>query len=456
MPARAGRVEHLAHRLGVPPINIGHRQRHELSGNSIEDWPQVSGSPNCLSDGFVPRRRRGYQRRKGNQRQQLHARGMPGVAVDRSPRMPGQRRAGQDQPAGAQPRTVITSRRRGRSRRAHCRPSAAPNTRSAHHSGDHRPGRQHRRRRPGPGCPRSGSGVVAGVDGARPPRHQGQQRQQRQPAGQAGAIQRVGRKGQRDGARRSRGHHPALLPAVDGHRGRAESRSLVRATQPGLMLSGTTRTRDAVRMPVRAPRGGPGPMPRWRPAYGCGRGRFGCERSGQLRAVDDELRPGTDQQLLLTGRQRDRLPVAGWAVTGAPSSSAPTVVWIEVCTNRPAIAMTGPCAQSTLIVAARLRAASAGAIGLPSAPSTAISASPGGLSWSKPSAVRSITSSQSSRLTVTVSVTRDFSGRLWLRTVHSRTCGPSPRSTATMVGCAGTDDRWAPAVARSPRLAGAR
>src|SRR5271156_279716 len=137
------------------------------------------------------------------------------------------------------------------------------------------------------------------------------------------------------------------------------------------------------------------------------------------------------------------------AVTGAPSSNAPTVEWIAVCTNRPAIAMTGPSAQSTVISRARLRAASAAAIGLPSAPSAAISASPGGFSWSKPSAVRSMTSSQSSRLTVTVSVTRDFSGRFCGPDVlNVRTCGPSPRSTATMVGCAGTDDRLG--VSRSP------
>ena len=114
------------------------------------------------------------------------------------------------------------------------------------------------------------------------------------------------------------------------------------------------------------------------------------------------------------------------AVTGAPSSSAPTVVWIEVCTNRPAIAMTGPWSQSTVISRARLRAASAGAIGLPSAPSAAISASPGGLSWSKPSALRSMTSSQSSRLTVTVSVTRGFSGRV-LRPGRASMRGPAGR-----------------------------
>ena len=80
---------------------------------------------------------------------------------------------------------------------------------------------------------------------------------------------------------------------------------------------------------------------------------------------------------------------------------------------------------------------------LPSVPSTAISASPGGLSWSKPSALRSMTSSQSSRLIVTVSVTRGFSDRVCGAGMSSnvRTCGPSPRSTATIVGCAGTVDR---------------
>ena len=69
------------------------------------------------------------------------------------------------------------------------------------------------------------------------------------------------------------------------------------------------------------------------------------------------------------------------------------------------------------------------------------SASPGGLSWSKPRAVRSMTLSKSSRLITTVSVNRG-----WSDTVCSpasglesrrRTWGPSPRSTAIIVGRVG-------------------
>ena len=95
----------------------------------------------------------------------------------------------------------------------------------------------------------------------------------------------------------------------------------------------------------------------------------------------------------------------GRAGIGSLSSRAPTVVEIDVCTNRPDSAMIGPWPQAISIGRVRLLAASAGAIGFPSAPSTATSASPGGFSWSKPIAVRSITSSQSSRLIRIVSVT---------------------------------------------------
>ena len=134
--------------------------------------------------------------------------------------------------------------------------------------------------------------------------------------------------------------------------------------------------------------------------------------------------------------------LAGPAGIGSPSSSAPTVVAIDVCTNRPATAMIGPRPHGSATARSRLRAASAAPIGWPCPSSTAISARPGGLSWSKPSAVRSMTSSHSRMDTLTVSVTRGRRATVCAPPSldSRRTCGPSPRSTATNVGCAGSID----------------
>ncbi len=104
--------------------------------------------------------------------------------------------------------------------------------------------------------------------------------------------------------------------------------------------------------------------------------------------------------------------------------------------------MIGPRPHGSATARSRLRAASAAAIGWPCRPSAEISARPGGLSWSKPSAVRSITSSQSRMDTLTVSVTRGRRATVCAppSPERGRTCGPSPRSMATNLGCAGSID----------------
>ncbi|KXW75023.1 hypothetical protein JL15_24715, partial [Mycolicibacterium phlei DSM 43071] len=129
----------------------------------------------------------------------------------------------------------------------------------------------------------------------------------------------------------------------------------------------------------------------------------------------------------------------GRAGTGSPSSSAPTVVVSDVWMNSPAIPMTGPRPHGRSIRRSRLRSASAAAIGCPARSSATTSARPGGLSWSNPSDVRSMTSCQARIDTVMVSVTRGLrsndcgppSGAM------RRVCGPSPRSTVTIAGWAG-------------------
>ena len=148
--------------------------------------------------------------------------------------------------------------------------------------------------------------------------------------------------------------------------------------------------------------------------------------------------PGLISNSWVPGRSAIGAGSQARAATGLPSRSAPTVVDTDVCTNRPETAMTGPRPHGNSMARVLLARASAAAIGAPSAPSTVISASPGGLSWSKPSAVRSITSSQSSRLIRRVSVTRGCSDTVCTAASGAelirRTCGPSPRSTATRLG----------------------
>ena len=145
----------------------------------------------------------------------------------------------------------------------------------------------------------------------------------------------------------------------------------------------------------RRPRGGRGSMSPVSTGVVAALGNCAAKRPDELHAVDDERGAGADQQLLLARGQRDRVRPARLGRDGSPSSSAPTVVSIEVCTNWPATAMIGPRPHGSVTARCLLRAASAAAIGRPCASSAVTSARAGGLSWSKPSAVRSMTSSQS-------------------------------------------------------------
>ena len=133
------------------------------------------------------------------------------------------------------------------------------------------------------------------------------------------------------------------------------------------------------------------------------------------------------------------------------------MVSIEVWTNWPATAMIGPLPHGSVTARLLLRAASAAAIGRPCGSSAVTSASPGGLSWSKPSAVRSMISSQSRMDTFTVSVTfgRSSSVCAPASAASRRTCGPSPRSTATSRGCAGSVDELG-ATRSAPTSVGCR
>ncbi|CAG6963194.1 hypothetical protein PICSAR132_01369 [Mycobacterium avium subsp. paratuberculosis] len=182
----------------------------------------------------------------------------------------------------------------------------------------------------------------------------------------------------------------------------------VRATHPGLMLSGMTRIREVFDGPAAISRRS-GPQPR-HDATRTGWAASAAAGVDSSAPSTTNWAPGLINSSCWPAGSAIGSRSQGTAATGWSSSRAPTVVWIAVCTNRPATAMTGPRSQPTLTSRARLRPASAGPIGLPSAPSAATSASPGGLSWSKPNALRSMTSSQSSRLMVTVSVTRGLSG----------------------------------------------
>ena len=130
----------------------------------------------------------------------------------------------------------------------------------------------------------------------------------------------------------------------------------------------------------------------------------------------------------------------GWAAMGSPSSSAPTVVCIEVCRNWPAIATIGPRPHGTVMARRRFAAASAGAIGVPRSSRAMTSASPGGFTWSNPSAVRSIRSCQSRIDSLMVSVFAGASLMVCGPSPIRRTCGPLPRSTATTVGWAGNSE----------------
>ncbi|CNV99433.1 Uncharacterised protein [Mycobacterium tuberculosis] len=115
---------------------------------------------------------------------------------------------------------------------------------------------------------------------------------------------------------------------------------LVRATQPELMLSGTTSTREVADSGTRTSR--------WVGPH--------APVSAEVTVALDNPAPGVDNWAPSTTNAAPGLisnsccPAGsaigsrshGSAATGSPSSKAPTVVRIKVCTNRPATATTGP------------------------------------------------------------------------------------------------------------------
>src|SRR5215212_16073 len=130
-----------------------------------------------------------------------------------------------------------------------------------------------------------------------------------------------------------------------------------RAVQPGLMLSGTTSTRDdadaatsssrwsALQSPVDA--GTVAAVCNWLAS-----GPANCTPSTTNAApglISNSCSPAGS----VIGPDRH-----GLAATGPPSSSAPTVVVMEVWTNCPATPMTGPRPHGRSMARARLRAAS--------------------------------------------------------------------------------------------------
>ena len=163
-------------------------------------------------------------------------------------------------------------------------------------------------------------------------RQQREHRQQRQPADQSGTVEPVGREGERDGARSPGWQHPALLPAIDGDR-----------RQPGPVSS----VRDPTRVDALGHHEHPRLSRRWRrPARG---GRRSTHRSAQKplppsvigRPADRPAvcRPSTNAAPGLISNSccpAGSMIGSAWhgcAGTGPPSSSAPTVVLTEVCTN---------------------------------------------------------------------------------------------------------------------------
>lgn len=191
--------------------------------------------------------------------------------------------------------------------------------------------------------------------------------------------------------------------------------ALSRATQPALVLSGSTSS-----CPGRAGTGGPGTAVSW-------------SRS-TLNAA-----PGTTDRSAEPAASGRSPGPSGHSVAaiGSAARNAATLAVIENRIERPATVSRGPSAQSTVTV----RTGSAGTpTGAPAGPSTRTSAIPGASGWAKPSAVRSSTPVHDCRLSSIRSVTRGCTviGSL---PVSCRTCGPSPRLTDTAVGGAGNMPR---------------
>src|ERR1700738_5338169 len=153
--------------------------------------------------------------------------------------------------------------------------------------------------------------------------------------------------------------HPCCQPLTVT--GVSRTPLLVRASQPGLMLSGITSTREVDEAGARISRragpqvpvaaeavAAPGnsvPAVSWAPST----------VNAVPGLINNSCWPAG--RVIGSGSQ-------GIAATGSPSSSAPAVVRIEVCTNRPATAMTGPCSQWTATVREGVRAASGGGRGV--------------------------------------------------------------------------------------------
>ena len=256
--------------------------------------------------------RRGH-RGKRNQRQQLHIRGMAGIAVDRSPGMPGQHRAGQDQPARAQHDGGAVAQPLRSSQRVP-QPERGAGHHGPGHAGDHRRSRQHRDRGPGAGRPRAARAhrrrvragcattratPAAAATPARPPGPPGTASWTAKvsvmvPGLPAGTTQPCCHPLTATGVRPGPGagaRHPAGVDAFGNDQ------------HPGGVRGGGAHL-AAARTPAR----------RWQPEPP-GRSAHWLAAAGsrQLGAVDDERRAGADQQLLLAGRQRDRVAIAGLA-----------------------------------------------------------------------------------------------------------------------------------------------
>src|SRR6185312_12452100 len=107
---------------------------------------------------------------------------------------------------------------------------------------------------------------------------------------------------------------------------------LVRATQPALMLSGTTSTRDVSATSTRTSR-------RAGPHAPVDAGVVVALGSPAASGPDSSAPSTTNCGLGLTNNScwpvgsRIGCGSQGWARTGAPFSNAPTVVWIAVCTK---------------------------------------------------------------------------------------------------------------------------
>ncbi len=136
---------------------------------------------------------------------------------------------------------------------------------------------------------------------------QRQQWQQRQPAAESGAVERVGAEASGRRPPVPGRHHPALLPAVDGDR--SQLGAVLGARGPARVDALGHHQHPRYRDAGTAPLGGLRSTSRF-PRDRCAVGNWPAERPDQLDTVDDERLAGADQQLLLTGGQRDRFGLA--------------------------------------------------------------------------------------------------------------------------------------------------